>query len=63
MSALSFESTAFITEVEEISEEIATTQTCLETTWSFFQTTKSPECLMYVPKKKEESLTDEDIFF
>jgi hypothetical protein len=63
MSALSFESSTFIVEVEEIADEIARTQAGLESTLSFFNTTKAPECLMYIPKEKNDSVEDEGIFF
>jgi len=63
MSALSFESTTFIVEVEEIADEIARTQAGLESTLSFFNTTKLPECLMYIPKERNDGVDEEDIFF
>jgi methyl-accepting chemotaxis protein len=63
MSALSFESSTFINEVEEIAEEIANTQAALETTLGFFKTTKLPECILYIPKVKNDTVMDDDIFF
>ncbi|HQS67890.1 MAG TPA: methyl-accepting chemotaxis protein [Sulfuricurvum sp.] len=63
MSALSFESSSFIVEVEEIADEIARTQAALESTLSFFNTTKLPECLMYIAKERNERVDEEDIFF
>lgn len=63
MSALTFESSTFIAEVEDISDEIAKTQANLESTLSFFNTTKMPECLMYIPKKRDDAESEDDVFF
>jgi hypothetical protein len=59
MSALSFESSTFIEEVEEI----ANTQAALETTLGFFKTTKVPGCTLYIAKAKNGTEMEDDIFF
>jgi len=63
MSALSFENSSFIGEVEEISEEIAQTKTSLNATLDFLKTTMEPTIRHYSPAKKEENCDQEDIFF
>lgn len=63
MSALSFENSSFIAEVEEISQEIEEVQKGLNTTLSFFQTTLTPAHRLYAPKEKVSLEEDEDIFF
>jgi methyl-accepting chemotaxis protein len=63
MSALSFENSSFIGEVEEISEEIAQTKTSLNATLDFLKTTMEPTIRHYSPAKREENCDQEDIFF
>jgi methyl-accepting chemotaxis protein len=63
MSALSFENSSFIIEVEDISEEIAQTKKSLNATLDFFKTTSQPTIRHYSPVKKEGHVDEEDIFF
>ena len=63
MSALSFESSTFIGEVEEIAGEIVITQNALDATLGFFKTTNPPQTHLYVPKQREDTSEEDDIFF
>ncbi len=63
MSALSFENSSFIIEVEDISEEIAQTKQSLNTTLGFFKTTVQPAIREYAHIKRENNIEEEDIFF
>jgi hypothetical protein len=63
MSALSFENSSFIAEVEDISEEIAQTKQSLNTTLNFFKTTAQPTIRQYSYVKREDNIEEDDIFF
>lgn len=63
MSALSFENSNFIVEVEDISEEIEQTKQKLNTALDSFKTTLQPTVRSYLPIKKDDNIIEEDIFF
>jgi methyl-accepting chemotaxis protein len=63
MSALSFENSSFIVDVEDVSKEIMQTKESLNVALDFFKTTSQPIVRHYCPVKKEESINEEDIFF
>lgn len=64
MSALSFENSSFINEVDTIALEIADTDKRLDDTLGFFKTTRAPEIRIYTRSETSETSTsDDNIFF
>ena len=63
MAALSFENGGFINEVDEIAEEVQSTDKDIETQLGFFKLSKTVQRKEFIRKKKEEKSDDGDIFF